>query len=311
MRETKFFGIRMVLVVCTMTLLLAGDVGLFSSAWAKGKPPGKGELEYHTESGYAKLRDGDGDVIRSDDGRQYIDKHIADGEDQVEFLIYDATSALYQSNTFMGEVENQSTRKVNFLFDFLNDAVTKPGEGQAVYDILAWTDGTRSSRRGNLVGSKYYPNDGTVHLKVTIAETREQGVFKGLVPFVVDPGWGGTNPNAITQTAVNNFYGDDQDVNYKTNTLGHIIYYLDYDNGFTIEGGYPTWTFILNPGPVRLTVVFTKRKGKAPGGSVVTLATYDYLPFQLTVSLNDLSSSSPAPRKHNTLSTIWGKIKAK
>jgi hypothetical protein len=294
MKGTKFFGIGIALAACVLILLLDAEAGFISVAWA-GKPP-----KYHTEYGYAKLRDDIGDVVKSDDGRQFIDKHIAGGEDQVEFLIYDATNALYQSDTFMGEVENQSTRKANFFFDF-NDAVTKPGEDQAVYDILVWTDGTRSLRRGNLVGSKYYLNDGTVHFKVTIAETREQGVFKGLVPFVIDPGWDGTAQSAITQTTVNNFYDGDQDVIYKTNTLGHIIYYLDYDNGFTIEGGYPTWTFTPNSGPVRLTVV----KGKKVG-FVVTLATYEALPFKLTVN----SLALPAPRKHNTLSTTWGEVRS-
>ena len=178
-----------------------------------------------------------------------------------------------------------------------------------MYDILVWTDGTRGSRRGNSVDSKYYLNDGTVHFRVAIVETKEQGVFKGQVVFVIDPGWDGTNPNAITQETVNAFYDDDQDVNYGTNDLGHIIYYLDYDNGFTIEGEYPTWTFTPNPGPVRLTTTKYKTKNKKGARFVVALATYDYLPFQLTVSLNSLAQF--APRKHNTISTSWAGIKGK
>lgn len=202
----------------------------------------------------------------------------------------------------MGEVENQSTRKVNFLFDFLNDAIeiTAPDENRAVYDILVWNDDTEGTRRGNLVDSKYFLNNGTVHLRVIITET------KGLVCFVVDPNWDGTSLSAITRTTVNSFYEDDQDVNYATNSYGHIIYYLEYDNGFTIEGEYPTWTFTPNPCPVRLTVTKFLNKNIR---KIVTLAKYDYLPFQFTVSLNGLAQL--APRKNNTLSISWGKLKGK
>jgi len=311
MRITKF-KIGKALVLCVLTWLLVGGIGLVSITWAKGKPHNK-PPKYHIEYGYTMLRDDGSDVVRSDDGRQYVDKHIADGEDLVEIRIYDGDNALYRSDTFMGEVENQSTRKVNFFFDFLQDAteITVPNENRAVYDILVWTDGTRSSRRGNLVDSKYCLNNDMAHLRVAIVETRDKGVFKGQIVFVVDAGWDGTAPNAITQTTVNNFYGDDQDVNYGTNTLGHIIYYLDYDNGFTIEGEYPMWVFTPNPGPVRLTTTKYKTKGKNGARFGVPLANYDYLPFQFTVSLNDLNSSLLAPRKYNTSSTIWGEIKGK
>ena len=307
MKGIKLFIIGKALVICVLILLLVAGIESGSITWAKGKPS-----KYYTECGYAKLRDDSDDVISSDGGRQYIDKQIADGEDLVEVQIYDGTNALYRSDTFMGEVENQSTRKVNFFFDFLQDAteITVPNENRAVYDILVWNDGTKGTRRGNLVDSEYYLSDDTAHLRVAIVETRDKGVFKGQIVFVVDPGWDGTAPNAKTQTTVNNFYGDDQDVNYGTNTLGHIIYYLDYDNGFTIEGEYPTWVFRPNPGPVRLTTTKYKTKGKKGVRFVVTLAKYDYLPFQLTVSLNSLAPPA-APRKHNTLSTSWGKIKAK
>ena len=119
MRGTKFFGIGIVLAACVLALLLAVEAGFISVVWA-GKPPWA--RKYRTEYGYAMLLDGTEDVIKSDSLGQYIDKHIESGEDQMEIQTYYETGALHQSFTFMGEVENQSTRKANFLFDFRNDA---------------------------------------------------------------------------------------------------------------------------------------------------------------------------------------------
>lgn len=294
MKGTKFFGIGIALAVCVLALILAAEAGFISVAWA-GKPPKPQPPKY----GYAKLQDGDGDVIKSDGG-QYIDKHIVGGEDQVEIQTYD-TGAFYESCTFMGEVENQSTRKVNFLFDFLKDAVTKPGEGQAVYDILVWTDGTRNSRRGNLIVSKYCFNDGTVHAPVIV---HEDGT--GRVQFVIDPDWNGTSTNAVTQKTVNAFYGNDTDVSYWVNDYGHIIYSLYYDDGFDINSESGKWTFTAKSGGKGVRLCVGKLSGRKGGAhEIVTLATYNYLPFQLTVSTGPLL----APGKYNTLSTTWGKIK--
>ena len=79
---------------------------------------------------------------------------------------------------------------------------------QAVYDILVWTDSSKLNRRDLNSGN------GTVHFRVAIVETKEQGLFKGQVVFVVDPGWDGTHEDAITQQTVGNFYDNDQDINY-------------------------------------------------------------------------------------------------
>lgn len=302
MRRTEVFGIRIALIVCVLALLLAGEAGFVSVALA-GKPPHAGKpRKYRTEYGYAMLRDDTGDIIKSDGGGQYIDKHREGGEDEVMLHIYEDDNTLRSSITFLGEVENQSSRKVNFLFDFINDADTKPGDGQAVYDILVWIDGSKTTRRGNQVEEKYYLDDDTVHTPIIVhAESRDR------VQFVVDPDWNGTSPNAITQETVNTFYDNDEDINYWVNDFGHIIYTLYYDAEFIIEDAYPEWT-ITATGSVRLSVskIASKGKGKSKPVEKVILATYTSLPFGYTTGYVPPSS---APQKNNTLATTWGKMK--
>jgi len=302
MRATKFFGLGIFGMVYALVLFLAVETGFFSVTWA-GKPPHAGKpRKYRTECGYAMFQNVDGDIIKSDNRGRYVDKRIEGGEDEVMLHIYEDDNSLRSSITFLGEVENQSSRKVNFLFDFLNDADTKPGDGQAVYDILVWIDGSRTTRRGNQVEEKYYLNDDTVHTPIIVhAESRDR------VQFVVDPDWNGTSPNAITQETVNVFYDNDGDINYWVNDFGHIIYTLYYDSEFIIEGAYPEWT-ITAIGSVRLSVskISSKGKGKSKPVEEVILTTYTSLPFGYTTGYVPPSS---APQKNNTLSTIWGKVK--
>lgn len=302
MKKARFFRIGMGLVVCVAILLLSGGI----EAMAKGKPP----RVQDPEPGYAVLHDEFPGTVIISDGGQYIDKGLPGGEDMVEIRTYD-TGALYDSTVFMGEVENASTRKVSFRFD-LADAteVTVPDENRAVYDILLYNmDG---SRRGTPVGGKYYLSD-IVHLRMNLRATSAR------VVFVVDPGWegdareGGPEDGAVTQQTVDNF-NSDPNVPYGINTLGHIIYYLDY-NGFTkVDTAPGKWTFTPNAGTVSLTTTKYKnmnKEGKKVGRTIVPLAKYDDLLFQTTVSLDSLESAQAAPGKHSTLCTLWGEIKAR
>ena len=136
-------------------------------------------------------------------------------------------------------------------------------------------------------------------------------------------------PKAITEDSVNAFYtGDDENMDYwdtsEFEEAGQILYALDYGvNGFDIESiGDPptTWIFTAksraSDNPVKLYVdrYIYSRKGKRTSGrfETVCLAEYDMVPFQLAVSLNPLTKyPALAPRKHKTLSTLWGEIRMK
>jgi hypothetical protein len=131
-----------------------------------------------------------------------------------------------------------------------------------------------------------------------------------LVQFVVDPNplsppkpppqidAAGTDPRAITQTKVDDFYPDDANVDYwDTGQNGwennQIVYFLDYGpQGFNVEpildsnGNQVTWVFTTNNvEPVKLYVY------KHRGGTVY-LAQYDAVPFQFAVSVNSLADFS-------------------
>ena len=329
MRGAKFFGIVM---ACVLALLLAGQAGFIPDAWAKRpnspgqdkKPPHR--RGYRTEYGYAMLRDGVDDVIKSDGGGQYVDREIG-GQDRVEIDIYSDDNTLKSVSVYCGKMTYEdgftSSRRVRFCFDIHGGTPTPACEdNRAVYNILSeWRDpgSGQYSLRGFL-------DDNTIHAPILIYA--DEGGLKDMVRFVVDPGSDGADPRAITQNAVDVFYDDDKNVDYWDTSEcdeagGQIIYTLYYgDNGFKIdpvdrdEDGDPdTWIFTSQdrePGnPVRLGVGTSIGKEGGWAHKVVHLSEYaDGLPFQLVVSLNDLSTY-PAPGKHNTLSTLWGKIKAK
>jgi hypothetical protein len=282
MKGTRFLSMRTTLVVGVLALVLVAEAGFISVAWAK--PP---FAETKTSYGYAKLTDTTAYVIQSDDGRQYIDKNVrkAGGEDMVEITTKKATGEYVKSTTILGIVNDpyRSSRRVRFLFD-IGSGTRLIEYPKAVYDILL--------ARGT--------PDGTVHFRV-VDDTTD--ATKDNVAFIIDPGYAGTDPNAITQTTVNGFYGDDIDEDYQLSVNGHVIYYLGYQSGIEAVGTNPTWTFAPSGG----TTLYVKKKDTL---DPVPLATYASVPFQLTISLKSLAVSA-APRKHSTLSTAWGEIRAK
>jgi len=291
---------RVALVVCILALVLVVEASFISAAWA-GKPPGAGTK---TSYGYAKLTDTTAYVIQSDKLGQYIDKNVrkAGGEDKVVITTKNATGEYVKSTIILGIVNDpyRSSRRVRFLFDIADYTQRLVVGDKAVLDILIWKDGNKTTRRGTQVGDKWYLDDGTVHFRV-VDDTTD--ATKDNVAFIIDPGYAGTDPSAITQTTVNGFYGYDTDENYELSVNGHVIYYLDYPSGITAVGTNPTWTFAPSGGP---TLYVKKKDTLEP----INLATYASVPFQLTISLNSLAGSA-APRKDNTLSITWGEIKAK
>ena len=325
MRGAKFFGIGVALVVCISASLLVSSI-----TWAKGKPQ-----KTHTEYGYAKLTDTDDYVIQSDGDGQYIDCNVlgADGEDQVQIVLYE-NGALEYVHLLFGKMLyhysefDPSNRRVNFWFDIEvpETEMLEDYEGhEAVYDILVWEDRNKDNRRGKQddTSGEYYLNDGSVHFPIKVYADGSAG----WVQFVVDPGYDGTPPEAITQAAVDDFYPNDTDVDYWDTSEpdpDQILYYLDYGiNAFHVapvdrdgDEKPDTWILTATGSPVKLFVkkYIPLSRGKSPIRRVerVDLAEYsDGVPFQLIVSLNDLISYSLAPGKYNTLPTLWGKIKAR
>jgi len=264
MRGTKFFGIGIILVFCVLVLLLAVKAGFISDAWAR--PPFS---ETKTSSGYAKLDDAPGYLIQSDCSGQYIDKNIrkANGEDYISITTNKTTGDYIKSFTVLGIVERQSMRRVRFLFNVADYETRLADPTKAVLDILT-TKGTP---------------DGTVHFRVVDDTTNSAN---DNAAFIIDPGWDGTSPNAITQTTVNAFYGNDDNEDYECSVNGHVIYYLDYPSGITAVGANPIWTFTPSDGPTGPTLYVNK---VVTGGYIrVNLATYGALPFSLTISLNSI-----------------------
>ena len=322
MKGTKFWGIGLILMACILTLLLAGEIGFTSVAWAK-KPPDNGKpshrREYRTEYGYAMLRDGNGDVIKSDGLGQYKDCTLG-GEDLVQIDIYNDDNSLRFVDVYAGKMTyhhpdySPSSRRVNFHFNIHGGTKTSAYEdNKAVYDILRWyRDGDTYVERSSHSG---FLDDNSVHASIFMYVNG-----KDKIQFMVDAGHEGTDPKAITQAAVDAFYDDDVDGYYwdtsEYDEGGQIIYTLRYgDNGFDVvpidwEGDKPvTWVITTkNLEPVKLTVCRYSKVGKGMR-RVTCLSEYSAAPFQFTVSLKSLTQL--APKKDNNLSSSWGKIKVK
>ena len=198
-----------------------------------------------------------------------------------------------------------------------------------MYDILqCYRSGGNCVSRSVNPGSGFLDDD-SVHAPMYIYNYATE--WSDWVQLVVDPGHLGEHAKAITQDAVDNFYTDPTDnedywdtSEYKDGK--HIIYTMDHGaNGFDIASiGSPprTWIVTARDVPVRLYVqkytyssVGKSGKKQRSRREKVYLAEYTNLLFEVAVSLDPLTvypaQSSPAPSKHNTLSTLWGKIKAK
>lgn len=310
-------GKRIFLTVCVFAMILAIGAGFINFAWA-AKPP-----RFHIEPGYAKFRDAEADMIRSDNENQYMDCYAPiPGEERLLLYITDDTGDLFVVKFFVGRIsyfypeKPPSTRTVNFWLDFPSP---NPSVKNAVYDILfQWKDVL-----GNLQPRSL--NDNTIHANMYIHDD-EAGI--SIFEFLVDPGYEGSDPKAITQTTVDAFYSDDTNWDYEdvsqSGEYGQILYRLDFGNNlFEFEpveydnAGKPK-TWIIKPlgtsSMVRLNVTKNLNRGKK---TVIYLADIpNGVPFQLAVSRESLDGfifplSSGAPRRNSTLSAVWGDIKAK
>jgi len=340
MRRDKYSRIGIALTICALALLLAGEAGLISDALAAkpDKPPGqdKPPAELDPVYGYLLFRDAPGDKILSDNETPYVDC-TKGGEDFIEIILYSdyTLKAVYP---YCGKMiwhhpgYDPSLRRVNFNFDIHGGMPTPEcADNQAVYDMLGWYGSAISPIQRSIDEQYGYLNDGSVHAPFRVSATSTDRV-----QFVVDPGFEGLKPIAITQATVDAYDETDSDPNYWDTSergydeLGQIIYTLRYGvDGIGIqevgwdENGHPiTWVFETaaraEDDPVELTVGRYGGKVSKGANKITPLATYSELPFAFAISLEPLitwddlpDAISFAPAKHRTLSTTWGKIKSK
>jgi Tol biopolymer transport system component len=269
---------------------------------------------------YASFRDADTDAIRSDGHGQYADYNMAlpngKGEDWID--VYFQDDKLLKANFYAGKMQwhynpaPPSSRRAEFRFDIgkpskmLDDYVNN----KAVFDIL----------------TKYKDNDGyvernlnnpvSIHTVATIFANGADGNHR--VVFVVDPSpldpskqipfvdAPETDIRAITQSRVNEFYLDDENVDYidtGDNNPGYennqIIYILDYGtDGFKVESvmgpdGNKKCVFTTNnTEPVKLCVnkAIRDNDGRIIKYALLELAQYDSVPFQFVISESSLDN---------------------
>ena len=266
-----------------MVLLLAG--GTCFIALAKGKPPPKTTKYY----GEVILTDGTNDKIWSDGIGQYIDYHIG-GEDYATLEIETKSGDLVRSDFKCGWPP-ASTRRV--FMDISGSTQVAPADSteEKFLNILL-------SQEQALINP---PPIAHLQGGVSIGKTPKLEY----VDFILD---------TITR-AVLWGYGipDDELQKYRFSSYTglayedqHLIYGLRYE-GCTVTEVVDgtTWTIEPYGSPVELFVYKQQHKGKPGGYQPEILATYVEMPFGWTTS----PLVQTAPRKHNTLSATWGKIK--
>ena len=281
MKGTKFFGIGIALAACVLVLLLAGESGFV--ALAKGKPPPK-TTEYY---GYVILRDDANDKIWSDGG-QYADYHISGWEDYVKLTIENSSGDLVRSDFKCGWPPT-SDRRV--LMDLSNATqVASPGSTEEIFlTILLEQDLDNDVNPiAHLQGGVSIGRNILLEYVDLIADTITRDVLWA-VPILDEE---------LQKYRFSSYTG----LAYE---YQHLCYGLRYE-GCAVEPVEGTWTIEPYGSPVDL-FVYKKGKGKGSGYKAEVLATYDSLPFGWTTSRESISA---APRRYNTLSTTWGKVRS-
>jgi len=296
MKGTKFFGIGIALVACILVLLLAG--GTCFVAWAKGKPPPKTTKYY----GDVILRDGNDDKIKNDRVEQYVDWHIG-GDDYATLEIENSSGDLVRSDFKCGWPPWRSvgappnTRRV--LMDLSDSTQVAPPDSTEEIFLNILLDQNLSD-----------PGNPIAHLQGGVSIGRN--VVLEYVDLIAD-----TITRSVLSTELYNI-PDEELQQYRFSSYTglayedqHLTYGLRYEGCTVDELVEGTWTIVPYGSPVDLFVYKQdggkKGKGKPGGYEPETLATYVEMPFGWTTS--PLEPILTAPRKHNTLSATWGKIK--
>ena len=332
MTGAKFFGIGVNSTACALLLLLAVGMGMF---------PGKAQAAWERYSAFVtfnefpggaaisenKIRDDDMDAM--DPGERFTSGY-SDGtypypykggeEFEVTAWIRNPPPAQkLVSNSFRVFISNvtacepypaESHRTV--VLDFTDRSKVLASEDNVYENAVAgWTELNVYFAVNNQLPSllKMEPGD-TLSCTDGYSGTTESDL-KLWFNFVVP----GLTPESI---------GEIRELKLDGHDCGLIVFSLRFD--FTISAERDTtlplnpvdanlankWTLTNNASPVTLEITEKVpgpvKKGKAKEEwQKVSLAEY-YMPFQLTVVL--ASGGSSAPKRYNTLSTLWGKIKA-
>jgi len=304
------------LVICITSILLI-EAGIVSTSWA-GKPSQPVIL---TNYGYAKLDDSmairsDG-IDKNNDGiiDQYADCSKG-GKDfiQVNYPQNPNDGAYLKIRVVIGKMAYFpntsiiSDRYIKLCFDVLGNPIAENLAGnEAIYNILKqYKNGNSYVDRSNNIG---YIDDNSVRAEIFTSVSGGGGVIN----FLVDPSPNAdcSDSKAINDTRINTFYDwDAPNLNYTDTTEngegGQTFYRLNYVNGFDVVRNGLTWTITPKPSEVKLSVQKYKSLNSSGASRIIYLATYASVPFKLTVSLDPLQ----APRKHETVSTTWGDIRA-
>jgi len=282
-----------------------------SSSWA-GKPPSSPSIAY----GYAKLDDSQGMAVKSDYKGQYIDCSKAGGEDFVEINYFTNDGSYQKIDVVLGRMKNYhpeypvSLRRLNLCFNVLGGTKTNYVGNEAIYDILEkYKIGDNPFyRSSDLINKPGYIDGNSVHAQIFTSV-----VGSPVINFMVDPTSTCDSDLAISDKKINEFYDwDDPNLNY-TDTYeygegGQTFYRLTYTAGFNVvtSSDKRTWTITPKDGTVELSVKKYKSLSSNGAARTIVLATYDAVPFRLTVWLDPTTG---APRKQDTVSTTWGDIK--
>jgi hypothetical protein len=326
----KNFKIMIIFCIVVLSLVL-------TSIALAGKPIPPPLPTSHSEYGYLRFRDGDQDAIRSDGKGAYFDRSIG-GEDKVEINVWDLDGSFRWLESYPAKMYQDypeflpSSRRINFHFDVTQLSSLSDN---AVLDILRWyKTGTSSTERSiTPITHPGYIDDNSLHVPIVV--NCNYGFYSGddFIQFAVDPlgdiNKPGTDPKAITQTAVNGYYSGDRNITYwytaDENGIQYIIYSIElgndgfevlpFESGINKDGKLVPVTWIIrtkartSDDPARLCVMKNSYSGKK-----VYLASYSSFSFEFAVSLNRLDSypsGSSAPPKNSNVSTTWGEIKGK
>jgi hypothetical protein len=308
------------------------------SSWAisvavAGKPADKGKpsFTYSRYSGYVMLRDGNQDLIRSDNLGEYADCGNG-GTDLVEVGVWDDGTFKYVY-FYPGVMEKPfyecdpgtfSTRRVKFHFNVSGIPISQEppaGDpaGNAVQQILRWYRDAGVYKERSVDG---FITDNSLHAPICVYRTGHSKI-----QFVIDPAptaeTPGSDPEAVTQESVDDYYATTEDnVTYwctSDEPAPYVIYHIEYDKrGFEVEP--VDWD--ADGKPVTWIARTKAKKGKSPAqlyvikdnadGAKVYLTDYPNLPFEFAVSLfpfNGYPGGNLAPARHSSISTTWGDIK--
>jgi hypothetical protein len=327
MKKINFLGIVFAIALCA--LFIVSEV-----VWAKKPPkPEPPSPPTSIKYGYAMFRDGVGDVIQSDNGDPYVDCH--NGGEDVVWISQNGNGSLNWVEFYPGKLyyhyleDSPSNRSVKFCFNVSAITAQTPPSGEtAVLEILRWYKDTG----GYVERSTDHPgylDDGSIHAPIMVHIAGQDGdVVQFVVDTLGDVNSPGTDPKAITQEKVDEYYPDDKSVDYldtqdlpepEEEPAKYIIYFLNYGvGGFTVTEvdwvrKKPVTWIISATGNPKLYVKLENWYGN----KIYLVEEYpENLPFEFAVSLNPLDTYptggiSGAPGKDSTLSATWGENKAK